>query len=54
VPDRKERLSVDVDEEVLRKFKQMVIQKHGKLRGNMSTEVTKALQSLIEHFERKG
>jgi len=35
-----ERLSAEIDKEGLRQFKQIVIRKHGKLRGNMSPEVT--------------
>ncbi|MEM2112010.1 MAG: hypothetical protein QXX08_09075 [Candidatus Bathyarchaeia archaeon] len=49
--EKKERLSVEVDKEILRQFKQMVIRKHGKLRGNMSAEVTEALKISIEQFK---
>jgi hypothetical protein len=52
--EKKERLSVEVDKEILRQFKQMVIRKHGKLRGNMSAEVTEALRISIEHFKRRN
>jgi len=50
----RDRLSTETDGEVLRQFKQMVIRKHGKLRGNMRTEVTMALKLYVEHFKAEG
>lgn len=50
----RERLSTEVDGEILRQFKQIVIGKHGKLRGNMATEVTGALKLYVEHFKAEG
>lgn len=44
-------LSVVVEEEVLRRFKQLVIRKHGKLKGMIAKEVTEALRLWIEKQE---
>jgi len=49
----KERLSVEIDKEILRQFKQMVIRKYGKLRGNMTLEVTEALKLYVERFKKE-
>jgi len=49
----KERLSVEVDKDVLRQFKGIVIRKHGKLRGNMTTEVAEALKLYVEKFRKE-
>jgi len=49
-----ERLSTEIDKEILREFKQIVIRKHGKLRGNMPIEVTEALKLYINNFKKKG
>jgi hypothetical protein len=49
----KERLSVEVNKDVLRQFKEIVIRKHGKLRGNMTLEVAEALKLYTEKFRKK-
>ncbi len=43
----RERLSVDIDREILRNFKQVIIRKYGKLRGNMSVGVSEALELYV-------
>jgi len=49
----KERLSVEVNKDILRQFKEIVIRKHGKLRGNMTTEVAEALKLYVEKFRKE-
>ena len=42
-----------LEEDVLRRFKQLVIAKHGTLRGWLGRELTKAMQLWIKNEERK-
>ena len=48
------RLSVDVDGDILRRFKEIVIRKHGKLRTKISQEVEEALKLYIAKYEKAG
>jgi len=55
---KKIRLSVTgIDDEVVRKFKQLVIAKHGMLRGFMGKELTEAMRLWVkreESLQEKG
>ena len=55
---KKIRLSVTgIDDEVVRKFKQLVIAKHGTLRGFMGEELTEAMRLWVkreESLQKKG
>ena len=44
-------LSVIVEDEVLRRFKQLVVRKHGKLKGVIGKEVAEALRLWNEKQE---
>ena len=43
--------ATDVEDSVFRKFKQLVIAKHGTLRGKLGEELTKAMQLWIRNEE---
>jgi len=45
---------VGMDDDVLRKFKQLVIVKHGTLRRHIGDELMKAMQMWMEKEEGKG
>lgn len=47
------RLSVDVNKDLLKQFKEIVIRKHGKLRTKIAQEVEEALKLYIEKYEKE-
>jgi len=44
----------NIDDEVLKKFKTIVIPRHGKLHGAFSEELTEALQLYLEAYSEEG
>jgi metal-responsive CopG/Arc/MetJ family transcriptional regulator len=47
------RLSVDIDRDLLKRFKEIVIRKHGKLRTKIAQEVEEALRLYIAKYEKE-
>lgn len=47
------RLSVDIDKDLLKRFKEIVIRKHGKLRTKIAQEVEEALKLYISKYEKE-